>query len=132
MKTMLKTEEEVNNVVELRLATNSKEPPEGETWLDRLPEGSVFLIKDIRNPLEYSLGLFMKLGRYGKASILQSPNIPGKLYMDTVAFCQKYRCFEQIELTSEETDALLIKEEQEKGGNDDGDRVPVEPGTPGT
>jgi hypothetical protein len=103
--------------------TGGKEPPDGETWLDKMPIGSCFLAKEARNPMEFVLGLFRIGSRSGKATVLNSPQIPGNLYVDPVAFCNKYRCYEDLGV-------MITPDEEKEIANDDGDRLEPDSGHP--
>ena len=90
-------EEKEPKRVSLQLITGGKEPPKGdECWLDKLPIGSCFLVKENRNPQEFILGLFRIGSRSEKATVLNSPQLPGNLYVDAITFCNKYRLYEDL------------------------------------
>jgi len=90
-------EEKRHKVVDLRLLQGGKEPPStGETWLEKKPIGACFLVKEKNNPMEFNLGLFRIDHKTDKAVILHHPPIPNPLYVDPVAFCNKYREFEDL------------------------------------
>lgn len=88
-------EEKETNVVSLQLITGGKEPPTGDTWLDKLDIGTVFLVK-AKAMLEQPLGLFWLLGRTPKAAILKTPSVQDKIYYDPNTFCRQFILFENL------------------------------------
>lgn len=116
-------EEKEPKRVSLQLITGGKEPPDrDECWLDKLPIGSCFLVKENRNPQEFILGLFRIGSRSEKATVLNSPQMPGNLYVDAITFCNKYRLYEDLGV-------MITPDEEKEIANDDGDREQPDPGT---
>jgi hypothetical protein len=90
-------EGEEKKVVDLRLITGGKEPPDGgSSWLEKLEVGACFLVKEKNNPLDFNLGLFRLAEKTSKAVVLNTPHVPHNLYVDPVAFCNKYRMYEDL------------------------------------
>lgn len=97
LKTPEEEQEERKKVVDLKLITGGKEPPEGgESWIEKLDVGSCFLVRDKSSPLEFNLGLFRLAEKTTKAVVLQTPHVAHNLYVDPVRFCNRYMMYENL------------------------------------
>lgn len=123
------TEKEIKRV-DLKLITGGKEPPNGDTWLDKLDIGTVFLVKAMG--VQQPLGLFWLMGRTQKSVCLKTPSVQDKIYYDPNDFCRQFRMHENLgsieELTKEEADernrelmdAIAEGEEMERSPDGEG------------
>jgi len=105
---------------EPRIITGGKEPPDGDSWLERKPVGSCFLAA--KRAIEpgcpnYMLGLFRVGAKTEESVVLNSPEHPGNLYVNPGRFSTAWIEFEDLGLmiTPEE-------EQKEKEAQDDSDR----------
>lgn len=94
-------EKDINNVTEFKptLLMGGKEPPTfggGDNWLSGLETGTMFLIQDKQNPMDFNLGMFLLKEKTDKAVILATPTVPHPIYVNPVRFCNKYTHYETL------------------------------------
>lgn len=68
----------------------------GDTWLEKLPLGTLFLIQHKHPSNDWNLGEFCLLGKTSKACILASQEIPRPIKVDPNRFCKAYTCYEEL------------------------------------
>lgn len=99
LQSKLKQEKD-NNIVTLISIPGGKEPPSTtETWLDKLEEGTVFVIQDKQNPQDFALGLFKLVSREGtdgKVIVLVSPSFEKPIYVNPTRFCNRYTLYDTL------------------------------------
>lgn len=92
------------------LLTGGKEPPStANCWLDKLEEGTLFLVS---KQGDFNLGLFLLLGRTSeKTTILVHKDNPNqKLYINPGVFCNTFRLYETLGVVKEEEEKPLSVE----------------------
>lgn len=98
-------------VVDNTKQLGGKEPPEGDTWLERLKENTVFIAKE-KNSQNFMLaqfGVAEKMNGYSRLIAYINPVDPQGVLVDNTRFCNRFDMVEYYE------------------NDDDGDRSEGEP-----
>lgn len=93
------TSEEEKKVIEFKpkLITGGRDggliPPKSGNWLKDLDEGTLFFVQNRMDRTDFTLGMFMLVGKKGdndKVICLKHPEMPNLIYVDPLRFCGRY------------------------------------------